>query len=967
MPIIKGELAGAVTTPSDITFVRPSGAFDRREYNRTRNRGSSSITNLNLNSISFYFSFSPNSDVRNKYFPNFINSFLNLKTPLTIEVDGTSYNLSYDQYQATGSFYASTIIPTTDRVSDSDLTKAINFELVDNVTANFTEYSQVFQDESIGDTNTLQNTDIDLSYYKTSSSQTLRSKYRFRFVSKGTSNPVTLSKTPSHLLVNGREFAVQTSSGGGGPYYITSSTITDTSFQPSSSNLSFGINVKFSDGTYWNNTRSKLFMRAAQTESFAHIFLGSKPLHSIYKGETLIWENLEGPTIQFFSSINAGSEGIDLDTRPSGNITLFYKAPTTTTNTIHNDTTNKNVPILFHVVSTPSNTWGLGTGLFLGAFNNRNDKRWVINDTNNQAQAYNLTTGVRLSASANDIFLSRIAGATNNLWKSGCWAKGAYWLLNDHTLYYVSEQGIGVTENHTDLNTLFGTGGWERVFTDGETIWCIDNTRDYAYSLSATTRQRTHQDINLGAGTWYGGTICKGAFYFLDGNNARPVLKAWTYQDRQRRSQRDFSLPTTGNPAYRGLDCHDDKLYVVDDQSNNLIEREFIETQNVYPLRIPQYDFDLGTGNWRGATVKDNLVYIIDDLAVNSKKYARNFDISNISNISRGQTSNDLELSGIGSFAKGIAWWDVSGSEAFYVSDNTGIAKAYNSSLAPVSGSNISHGNTNIERAVRQKVGNVYTLYFIDNRNNNAIAIDPATRTAYDPTRNFSLGSGNWLSAEYIEDVGFYLYNASSGTNLVKYFNASRTANTSLDLTSTNTLFYDSSPIKNIRGSFSKGNILWLIDDVNNKAFAYYVNIPNISIGSVTIPQATENQMFRLVSTTGDGASHKELTIRVTENLVISNYRRTGFRQSEIFGRPGGLYSFAFRIKGYPQPNRFVFSGVQSHTTDGRHLTPVAGQVNTWDFSIDLNIGADSGNLTVTATNGASGTGGTATATISID
>ena len=64
-------------------------------------------------------------------------------------------------------------------------------------------------------------------------------------------------KTPTHIVVNGRAFAI---SKRGNSSRYNGSAVTDTKFQASSSNLGpWGINIRFSDGTYFNNTRSYLF------------------------------------------------------------------------------------------------------------------------------------------------------------------------------------------------------------------------------------------------------------------------------------------------------------------------------------------------------------------------------------------------------------------------------------------------------------------------------------------------------------------------------------------------------------------------------------------------------------------------------------------------------------------------------------------------------------------------------------
>ena len=144
-----------------------------------------------------------------------------------------------------------------------------------------------------------------------------------------------------------------------------------------------------------------------------------------------------------------------------------------------------------------------------------------------------------------------------------------------------------------------------------------------------------------------------------------------------------------------------------------------------------------------------------------------------------------------------------------------------------------------------------------------------------------------------------------------------------------------------------------------------YVTAANTGISeTITTPQPTQNQTYRLVISNDTGASHQDVNVTVQKDLAITNFRRTGFTQ--VPTNPLlGAYRFGFRITGYPAPNRFVFSGVHSATTDGRHLTPVSGMANTWDFEITFDLPVvSSGSLTVVATNGTTGAGSSASATI---
>ena len=180
------------------------------------------------------------------YAAEFLRSFVKQKIPLSIEVEGSTYNLSWKALNDLGpnylySRFQSTTIPTNDRVSATDLTKAINFELVDNeqVTLTIGSPSTQFSGSLTGGT----------VFYVSGSNLYGVSTNTWHIFYSG-------SKTPSYIIVNGRSFSLTKVSGV--QRWVTS-VVTDSNFQASASKLSWGINVKFSDGTYLNNTRSHLF------------------------------------------------------------------------------------------------------------------------------------------------------------------------------------------------------------------------------------------------------------------------------------------------------------------------------------------------------------------------------------------------------------------------------------------------------------------------------------------------------------------------------------------------------------------------------------------------------------------------------------------------------------------------------------------------------------------------------------
>ena len=230
-------------SPSNITFGTTLG--DLYNYapatiaQKFTKSGASSISNSDLLALYFDVNRQPNIP-DNTYEAWFRDAFVKSKTPITIEVDGSAYNLSYNAVRSslvTGGYnsFQSPVIPTNDRVSATDLTKAINFELVDN--EQVTLVSQGFNQWGV----TVLGIEFD---YQGSSN-----KWGFEY---------TGSKTPTHFISNGRAFPV-TAPHSRFPTEFETSAITDSQFQVSATSLSWGINIRFSDGTYLNNTRTHLF------------------------------------------------------------------------------------------------------------------------------------------------------------------------------------------------------------------------------------------------------------------------------------------------------------------------------------------------------------------------------------------------------------------------------------------------------------------------------------------------------------------------------------------------------------------------------------------------------------------------------------------------------------------------------------------------------------------------------------
>ena len=297
---------------SSVTFVQvnQSTSQQRFVYGSAFSGSSSSIQNANLTNIQFYPStYTHRSSYQNKYSAAFPITFTKTKTPVKLEIGNNSYNLSIPASISITShitFFSDLVSNSADRVSASNLTKSIQFELVDNEQVTFTDLTNRFES---GNVNGLFFTfGLNAGVISIESTGNRENGY-FVVI------PSTITKTPTHYVVNGREFSAEVVSISGGRRVVRSISIPDTNFRISSSNLGpWGINIKFSDGTYLNNTRSKLF-------------------HTPTK--QLVWKNTDPPEILTFT---VTPTTIDLDTRPTGNVTLTWTATAQTGKTLTSNT-----------------------------------------------------------------------------------------------------------------------------------------------------------------------------------------------------------------------------------------------------------------------------------------------------------------------------------------------------------------------------------------------------------------------------------------------------------------------------------------------------------------------------------------------------------------------------------------------------------------------------------------------------
>ena len=299
---VTGTPGTRVKRDSDFVFVRlenTSRYVSHIQVGSFPARGSRSIANNDVPTIGFNNILGANAGL--KYFVDFTDSFVKTKTPLNLEIDGTAYSLIHIESGYTlvslrlETFATATSpIPSGDRVTDSDLTKAINIEAVDN--------EQITWQRSTGTPAVRPPVSL--------STGTLyffdpHNWYQYQGWPAG--------KTPTHLLVNSRAFAFETVTSSS----ATTSTLLLPDFEPTNTNLGpFGINILFSDGTYLNNTRSYLFTVITGGNTYAQIYNARThakvgPQHSATGGGSISTtvpniERPDGPTPYRLVARNSG-------------------------------------------------------------------------------------------------------------------------------------------------------------------------------------------------------------------------------------------------------------------------------------------------------------------------------------------------------------------------------------------------------------------------------------------------------------------------------------------------------------------------------------------------------------------------------------------------------------------------------------------------------------------------------------
>ena len=228
-------MSGApMNSPSNMTFT-----FFRPEY---ANFTGSDRSRDNSNLLAVYYyptTYTSVPSYTNRYRVAISRTLSKSQTPISMEVDGTDYDLSYSGSSAVNtvlsySFLTPVITTVGDRVSATDITKAINLNMVNNdqITMTSAARTPLFSGGFI-------------------SFDTTSNRWQY---DRGLNDLV-----PTHIIINGHSFPATRVSAQSSIWQTATLGGSDALFRWSSLTTTYGINVRFSSGTYVNNTQSKLF------------------------------------------------------------------------------------------------------------------------------------------------------------------------------------------------------------------------------------------------------------------------------------------------------------------------------------------------------------------------------------------------------------------------------------------------------------------------------------------------------------------------------------------------------------------------------------------------------------------------------------------------------------------------------------------------------------------------------------
>ena len=128
---------------------------------------------------------------------------------------------------------------------------------------------------------------------------------------------------------------------------------------------------------------------------------------------------------------------------------------------------------------------------------------------------------------------------------------------------------------------------------------------------------------------------------------------------------------------------------------------------------------------------------------------------------------------------------------------------------------------------------------------------------------------------------------------------------------------------------------------------------------SATLPQPSKTANYRLTAFNATGASHRDTTVTVTKDPVITNFRSTGANHAPNAGAHGATFRFEAIVDGLPRPTMSANQGIGS--ISDRHLTQRSD--GRWDLTFTHYFGSSgSRQVALSATNGS----GVATSRITV-
>lgn len=202
------------------------------------------------------------------------------------------------------------------------------------------------------------------------------------------------------------------------------------------------------------------------------------------------------------------------------------------------------------------------------------------------------------------------------------------WLIN-RTNNKAEAYDISTKTRDTSKDITLGSGSWNAAITDGTTFWFLDNTTEFARAYNANTRARdSAKDISLGTGSWSAAVSDGVTLWFQESSGAR----GYTASTRARDTTKDITFrsfsaliaagaytSTLFWNAAEGAVSDGTTLWVIGGSRG-----QDAEATDLPSTRNTAKDINLGTGRWWGATFARETLYFIDD----RQDFARAYNVN---------------------------------------------------------------------------------------------------------------------------------------------------------------------------------------------------------------------------------------------------------------------------------------------------------------------------------------------------